>query len=825
MIPSLPSFPSLRRPALAAALAALLLAPAAAYAAASAPPAPDVRLGDDVAPTFEAVRLDLDAAKADYRGSVRVDLTVRRAVSAFRFHALGQTFTRTALWREGRAVPVRIERDGPVATATAAAPLAPGDYRLEIDFTQIFNTQAVGLYRTGKGADSYAFSQFEAADARRAFPCWDEPGFKLPYQLTLAVPAAHQAISNTPVESESVAGGIRTVVFARTPKLPSYLLAIATGPLEFTPIPGLSVPGRIVTVRGQSHLAAYAAATTPALLHALEGYFGRPYPFAKLDLIAVPEFWPGAMENAGAITFFDRVLLVGPHDGEEARRRFIYIATHELAHMWFGDLVTLAWWDDLWLNESFADWMGDKISGQVHPEYENALSRLEAVQGVMGLDARPSTVAIHRPVASVEAGTEGLDLAYNKGKAVLTMFESWIGPDVFRRGVNDYLREHAWGNAVSSDLTGALSRASGRDLGGALASFIDQPGIPLVRVEKEAGGKLRLRQERFLTVGTAAPETWRIPVGLKISDGRSVKSERVLLTAESQTVDVGLADVAWVMPNADGAGYYRWMVPREMLLAIAHGAAAGAGSQAPAPTAAINTAERIDFLGDAAALLFAGALHGDDYLDVLQSFARDPEPQVVAATLNGLDQAEHAFAPDPTAGPFAAYLRRTVAPAVERLGFAPRKGESAASARLRPDLLAHLGRVRDEAVLSWAEGAARRFLADPAAVDPSLVETALQLAAVRGDADLFSAYQKRFESAKEPAERDRFLQALGAFGDPALQARALDYALSGPQKPNEILIIPRRVRLTEAGADRVLTWMLAHYDELARRLPPIGVSR
>ncbi len=269
------------------------------------------------------------------------------------------------------------------------------------------------------------------------------------------------------------------MVFKRTPPLPAYLLALASGPFEVTPIPGLSVPGRVITVAGQSRLAANAAQVVPPILAALEGWFGRPYPFEKLDLIAAPEFWPGAMENPGAIVFADSVLLLDParatgHD----RLRLASITAHEIAHQWFGDLVTMAWWDDLWLNESFADWLADKITDQVYPQWKQETAVRVDINGVMGEDARPSAAPIRRPIRSPDEVLENSGVVYEKGKAVLAMFEVFLGPETFRRGVNDYLREHAWGNATSRDLWSALGRAAGRDVGAAMTTFVDQPGLP-----------------------------------------------------------------------------------------------------------------------------------------------------------------------------------------------------------------------------------------------------------------------------------------------------------------------------------------------------------
>lgn len=723
------------------------------------------RLGSDVVPTFEAIHLKLDASKNDYSGSVRIDLAVAKETGNFTFHAEEMTLTNVELRRAGArgasgsvvTIAYAPAENGTVIVA-AETPLTPGNYSLAIDFTNDFGTRAVGLYRMEKGGAGYAFTQFEADDAREAFPCWDEPIFKIPFQMTLEVPETHEAITNTPVESETRAGGWKTIVHQRTKPLPTYLLAIAAGPLETAPIPGLSVPGRIVTVKGQSHLGGLAAQMTPPLLRALEAYFGRPYPYEKLDLIAIPEYWPGAMEHPGAVTYSDNILLVDTKTASIAdRRRLASITGHELAHMWFGNLVTMEWWDDLWLNEAFADWMGDKVSCEVFPEFKMELSDLQSARRSMSGDARPSTQPIRRPVESTEDLLQNVGLVYAKGKLVLAMFEGWLGPELFREGVVNYINANAWGNATADDLWKALHAASGKDLDAALATFIEQPGFPRVTAAILPENRVRLRQERFHNDGVeATPLTWTIPVALKYSDGAGVHTATVLLSDAEQIVSLEASGpIEWVKPNAGGIGYYAWQVPDEMLLTIA-----GASLDALTP------AERIEFLGNLSLLLDAGVVSGDEYLRAVSSFASDPEPQVVSSMIDGLDKVGGAFVPPDLEDAFAVYVRRTLGPALARFGADARAGEDEAVTAFRPKLLDWLGdRGRDEEVVRHAETLAASYMRDPSSIDPSLADIAVSLAAMHGDAALFDEYQRRIENATSPSDRQRFLGALGNFRD------------------------------------------------------------
>ena len=776
------------------------------------------RLGDDVFPTFQSIELRLDADQLDYRGRVRIELTVAEPTRRFRFHSEGLELQSLVLEGPEGVVAASHEPQGEdVVIVHTEATLAAGSYILTSRFTNSFDTTAVSLYRAEVAGAGYAFTQFESDDAREAFPCWDQPEFKIPFQITLTVPEAHLAVSNTPVVKETVADGWRTVVFGKTKPLPTYLLAIATGPLETVPMPGLGVPGRIVTVKGQSHLAGLAAADAPALLRALEEYFGRPYPYKKLDFIAIPEFWPGGMENAGAITYADDRLLIDPRAATVRQRRAMSeVVAHELAHMWFGDLVTMEWWDDLWLNESFADWMGDKISHEVHPEYDQDVIMVQNAQDIMNEDAGAATMPIRRPVVRSGNLLEGLQLAYNKGKTVLGMFEHYLGAETFRRGVVDYIDAHAWGNAVAADLWQAVDEVSGQKVSQAMATFFEQPGFPLLDVEVLGDGRVRLVQERFRNHGaTTGDLTWQIPVSLKYGDGERVRTKTVLLSEASRVVSLGTGgEPAWIFPNAGAYGYYRWRLPGEQLGALAERA-----------TAVLTPRERVELIGNVGALLDAGILGGDEYLGVLGELASDPEPLVVSSLIEALREVEQAFVSAELETDFARYVRRTLGPALERFGREKRAGEEESVTLVRPRLLYWLGETgRNPDVLRLGRSKARSYLSDPSSIDPSLVEVALWLAARDGGRELFDVYRERFEAAEVPAERSRFLSALGAFKDPQLQTAALRYALEGPVRPNEIFDLGGSMTVDPASQERLYQWATENYETIVERIPPLFVT-
>lgn len=789
----------------------LLLLPLPLKAEESSP----LRLDRKVVPTSQTIDLVLDAGRPDYTGSVRIDLRVDEATDSFRFHAEELTLTSVSLKRKRSAVPIRHESgEGGLVIVKSAKPLRKGNYTLEVRFSNRFNRQAAALYKVETGGESYLFTQFEAWDARKAFPCWDEPGFKIPYQIAVTVPERHLAVSNSPIEKEKRAQGRKRIVFAKTPPLPSYLLAIAAGPFETVPIPGLSVPGRIITVKGNKGLTGEAGAMAPKILDALEVYFKSPYPYDKLDLIAVPEFLSGAMENPGAVTFRESGLLIETPSVEQ-RRRLASVMAHELAHMWFGNLVTMAWWDDLWLNESFASWMGDKIADQVFPEFKISVMEVRSVQYAMDRDTLAAAGAIRKPVAPTDNPLQSFSaLAYMKGEGILAMVEQWIGAENFRRGVLHYLEAHRMGNAVAEDFWSALSQFAGRDIGEIMAPFLNQPGVPLVEAALLSDGQVRLTQRRLLYPGNESPPIrWPIPVVLRYPDGNGFMTQKFLLTEESETFRLKSAQrPAWIHPNAGERGYYRWRVPPEMLewmLADAR--------------SALSVRERVGLLGHLPALLDAGSLPGDKYLRAVGRFSADPQPEVLLALLDAVDKVRSDFIAPGGPGleePFARYVQATLGPALGQIGLSGREGEDEVVSLLRPTLIEWLGEEgKDPEMLAYGRSLAASFLKDSASVDTNLTSVGLELSAVEGDRALFEKYKERFETAATPAERARFLSALGRFRDPQIVASALEYALDGPLRPQELLSIPQGIASDPRYRDRVFDWVMEHYEEIRARRP------
>ncbi|MEW5873928.1 MAG: M1 family aminopeptidase [Candidatus Zixiibacteriota bacterium] len=775
-----------------------------------------LRLSQDVVPVYQEIELRVDPDAREFRGWTRVELRVDRPVTEIQFHALDLTLDTLTLTTPGRAVSLEhsVAERG-LVTATGFEPLEAGNAELVISFHGLFDTTALGMYRLDRDGQGYVLTQFEAEEARKAFPCWDQPIFKIPFQLTLTVPEKQLALSNTPITRESTSDGWKTVVFERTPPMPTYIVALAVGPFETVEIPNMPVPSRIVVCAGQTGMTAEAIRQSPPILKALEEYFGRPYPYRKLDLIAVPEYWYGAMENAGAITFRESILLKDPAQlTMSGRRSQASVLAHEFAHMWFGDLVTMEWWDDLWLNESFASWMGDKTVAEVFPEYRIDVSGVHGTNGAMTTDARPSTRVMRQAVDNTETLLQSADdLAYNKGQAVLEMIERWIGPEPFREGIRRYVREHEWGSVTAADLWGALSVASGSDLAPAMSTFLDQPGVPLVHAEILLDGRMRLTQKRFANFGIEHTELpmWQIPMVIKYADESGMKTQRVMLDTESQTVELPAeGPVRYLLPDHDAAGYYRWSVPPEMLVELAKNA-----------DAALTPRERVSFLGNVSALLDAGEIHGDDYLRVLGEFADDPEPQVVSTMMGGLSKVHAAFVPPEMEDQFAIYVRKTLGPALERFGMSRRDGEDEIVSTYRPQLIEWLAdEGKDPVAEAYAESLAAVYFQSPESVDPALAGTVVGIAAGNGDRALFEEFKRRFEAAETPADRSLYLYSLGEFEDSALIEDALAYSLAGPLRPQEAMAIPGTLMDQPGQEDRIFRWMLDNFDAFTAKMPP-----
>ncbi len=556
----------------------LVLGAVLMYAETTAPP--QFRLGNTVKPVRYGLDLTVIPSAEKFEGSMDIDLVLSQPASVIWMHGVDLTVKRAAIDAGGTKLTARPVTGANEFLGFAFDRAAPaGKAVLHVAYeARINSNNSAGLFRNKDGNDWYAYTQFESTDARRAFPCFDEPAFKTPWRLTLHVRRGDTAFSNTPVVSETdEPNGMKAIRFAETKPLPSYLVAFAAGPFE-TVNAGKAgknaVPLRIITPRGKAAEARYAAAVTGRIVELLESYTGIPYPFEKLDSISVPLFF-GAMENPGLVTYGQSIILAKPDEETVSfKRDYAEIAAHELAHMWFGDLVTTDWWNDIWLNEAFATWMEPKVLGGFRPEWHAEISEAQQNVAVMGQDSLVSARKIRQPIESQNDIANAFDgITYNKGAAVIQMFENWIGPEKFRKGVQRYLQRHAYSNATAADFLAAISEAAGFDVSPAFSTFLDQAGVPLVSAELKCGQgaqpALELTQKRFLPLGSkgSAQQTWRIPVCFEYGDGGDTRQQCAVL--DGVRAELKLAEAkscpSWVVLNAGEKGYYRTLYRGDLL--------------------------------------------------------------------------------------------------------------------------------------------------------------------------------------------------------------------------------------------------------------------
>ncbi|MCB9602821.1 MAG: ERAP1-like C-terminal domain-containing protein [Sandaracinus sp.] len=791
------------------------------------------QLSDAVVPRRYRLALEVVPERHGFHGVVEIDVQLAEATRRVWLHgerlAVGSAVVRDSAGTEHAATYTEVHDDG-VAQLVTETPIAAGDATIRVEYDAPFNRALRGLYRVDVGSSSYAFTQLEAVSARLVFPGFDEPRFKVPFELTMKVRADDAAIFNTPETGREPADeGMVNVRFAPTPPLPTYLLALAVGPLdvvEHEAIPANAlrdrpIPLRGLAARGKGDQLAYALQNTARIVVALEEYFGVAYPYAKLDIAAVPDFAAGAMENPGLITFRETLLLLG--DGSNApegqKRAYAYVMAHELAHQWFGNLVTMQWWDDLWLNEAFATWMGGKITGQLWPAYRSDLSQVEMTMSAMRTDSLVNARQIRQPIESNHDIRNAFDsITYRKGGAVLTMFERWMGEDVFRRGIQSYVRAHANGNATFEDLLSALSESAGRDVATSFRTFLFQPGLPFLEttVSCEGTPSVTVRQSRFLPVGSTGEtdRSWQLPVCLRWAAGRGApQTTCALIESAEQSIPLE-ACPSWVHPNADGAGYFRFGLEPERLRALR-----GAWAK-------LSEREQITLADSLQAAHDAGHLAASDYFASLEPLARSTVRPIAQAPMGALAFARDELLEPAQLASLQRFSSRLYGPQMRRLGWTPRRGEDGEQAILRAAVVSHLAFVaRDAAVRREAERRALAFLkldgdgsVDRDALDSNLVGTALAVAVQEGDAERFGKIRARLFVTDDALLRGQLLGALGMTTDPALAAQARELALDERVRVNELWSpLGAQISMPET---RDATWqfLTERFDALAARL-------
>lgn len=744
--------------------------------AANLPEAPKLRLGDSVKPSRYAADLTIVPDKDTFQGTVDINVTIARP--------------QPVIWLNATKLDIKAATfNGQPATVTSSGDAFAGlQFREPVNGSGVLHlayegrinrNSSAGLFQMKDRDQWYVYSQFEPTDARRAFPSFDEPSFKVPWQLTLHVRQGDMALSNMPSVAETPeANGMKAVKFAQTKPLPSYLIALAVGPFDAVSAGNVGkTPLRIITPRGRGGEAKYAAEVIPQLLKRLEDYFGIPYPYEKLDSVVMP-ISNFAMENVGLITYGQSLLLSKPESDSIRRQRMCAIVSaHEMAHQWFGDLVTTAWWNDIWLNEAFATWMETKIVNEWKPSWNLEVEQVDERLGAMNLDSLVSTRKIRQPIESDNDIANAFDgITYQKGAAVITMFERWIGPDTFRKGVRQYIKQHANGNATTADFEAAISSAAGHDIAPAFNTFLDQAGVPVVSASLDCTGKqsvLQLSQKRSLPLGSpgSVPQTWQIPVCVKYSSKGEVYSECQMMSQPQMDMALkhGKGCPAWVLPNAGETGYYRVNYAGSMLQELL----AGGAKQ-------LSTAERVGVLGDIRALVDGGQMSPKLALSLVPEFSNDADRQVTSSALNIAELVRSKAVPDELRPKGAAYIREVFGTRARKLGWKATASEDENMKLLRQELVPAVAREgEDPELIHGAQQLARAFLTDHKAVAPDLVRSVLTVAAEFGDRDLFDKFHAAAKAEPDRSTREALIRALGSFRNPEIAKSAIGLVLTG----------------------------------------------
>ncbi len=793
-------------------------------------PASDaVVLPETARPSKYRIKLQPDLKNFTFDGEQSVDLLILEATSTIVLNSIDLEISNTTLHANGTTLTsksVTIDKDAETATLDFGETIQPGDARLEMVFTGELNDKLMGFYRSEytsqDGETRYlATTQFEPTDARRAFPCWDEPAKKATFEVTLVFSDEYQAVSNTPVVEEAVPGpGLKSVRFAETPIMSTYLLVFIVGNL--TSIKERAAGGTTVgvwTTPGKEDQASFALDTSVKLLSYFNEYFGIPYPLPKLDHIAIPDFAAGAMENWGAVTYRETALLVDPDNSSAGtRQRVAEVIAHEMAHMWFGDLVTMEWWDDLWLNESFASWMGNKAVDWLFPEWEMWTQFVNMdTNRALSLDGLKNSHPIEQAVKNPAEVSQLFDaISYSKGASVIRMLENFLGEESFRKGLNRYLSSHMYDNARTEDLWSALETESGRPVTAIMDSWVKQMGYPVLQVESDrTGGQttLSVTQERFVydrLLGDGGPdsdsdnEVWRVPVSA--SQGREESTVTVMDGRQTQ-IDVPGSSDGWVKLNPLQTGFFRVNYSTEDWQRLV-----------PAiESLELHATDRLGVQNDAYALSRAGLLPVTQFLSLAQAYKNEGDASVWSDLASNLRDIEQLISDEAIHPAYQGFAREIFGPAARKIGWEPKSGEGHLDALLRSTVLSQAGSYHDPDVTAQASERFQKYLQDRETLAPNLRGVVFALAAQSGGKDVYDQIWGLEGETDLAEEKIRLLMSLTRFQRPELLNSTLADSLSAKVRSQDSITLVAGVAANPKGRDLAWEFVKDNWAEFDRR--------
>ncbi|MFY9268914.1 MAG: M1 family aminopeptidase [Candidatus Manganitrophaceae bacterium] len=780
------------------------------------------RLPEAVRPERYHLHLTVVPEKKSFQGEVVIDLIVLRPTETVSLHAL-ELDIEDATGGEGLPARVTADTASETITLTFPKPLPAGPLRLTLRFSGQLNRQLRGLYEARAAGETYAFTQFEATDARRMFPCFDEPGIKARFRLTVTLPSHLTALSNMPIGDEKTDGVMKTVSFDETPIMSTYLLALAVARLESKEIQVAGTRVAVWTLPGQLHLGDFALKVTAAVLPLLNDYFDLPYPYPKLDLVGVPDFAMGAMENWGAIFFRDsRLLLDETLASTGTQRGVANVITHEIVHQWFGNLVTMAWWDDLWLNEAFATWLAVKIVDEWRPEWNSWVEFQQEKQVPLGVDALRSTRPIQAKVTSAAEIEEMFDpLTYEKGAACLRMIEQFLGEAHFRAGIRNYMKAHQYQNTVAADLWQALEAASGQPVSAIAKDWFTQPGFPLVRLSASENDfrSLLIEQRRFFAAGQEGAEPsslWTIPFTIKYEDEGGVSTDRVPLKNRTTPVTLpGKGAVRWIYGNAEEGGFLRVEYDRPLRNALL-----------PTAIPTLSASERIGLLNHLWAVCVSGDLSIVTFMESLLLFKGDPTRFVAEAAAAYFETLSNQIVLPKNRPQFQTLVKEFFDPLWKMLGWDPASGEDDERKLTRAAALWGMGALAgDEEILSELPRRWTLYQAKPTSLDPTLATPLVRLTARTDGGSGFDRFFQKFKTAATPEDRDRYLIALSDFTKPDLARKLLERALSDEIRSQDVWKPVRYLLANPSVQEEAWNFVKNHWQPLREKGGSVGAVR
>ncbi len=779
------------------------------------------RLPELAAPENYKLNFVPDFGKDNFAGEETIQIRVLKPTSQIVLNSAEIEFQEATVSSGGaRQTPrVTVDKEKEMATLAFDKEIQPGPASVHIKYTGILNDELRGLY-LGKDKEGrkYAATQFEATDARRSFPSFDEPAYKATFDITVVADKAHAVISNAKMLSDTPGPGEskHTVKFATTAKMSSYLVALAMGEFEYVEGQADGIPIRVWGTPGTKQDATFALEVAQQCIKYYNHYFGIKYPFEKLDMIGLPDFAAGAMENTGLITYREVILLLDDKKASVGLHREVAtVIAHEIAHQWFGDLVTMQWWDDIWLNEGFATWMENKAVAAWKPDWHLELDDAQGTTESLSVDGLKNTRPIHQAAETPAQIQELFDgIAYGKAAAVLRTLEAYLGPEAFRAGVDQYLKQHSYGNATADDFWKTLAQVSKKPVDQIMPTFVKQPGAPMVTVQTQcAGGSstVTLAQKRYFYDRTlfqaGNDELWQVPVCLK-QGGETGKSQSkcVLLTKKQDNFALPGCG-SWLMANAGAQGYYRTGYSSDAIRAIGQDI-----------EKKLTPAERIVLLNDSWSSIRVGEQPIGDYLALAESLQSDRTRAVVEEVTEQLEYISDHFVTDSDREGYEQWVRRLLTPMAQELGWTPKPGESDETKTLRCRVMHTLGYAgRDLEVLAEARKLTEQALDNPAALDHTIAFTTFSLAAQNGDAVLYDKVMDHLQKKGASLEEYYlYFQTSARFSDPKLLQRTLEYALTPAVRSQDTLGLISVVMENPAGTKVAWDFVRGHWPEIEK---------